>query len=185
MFPMDDGSIQTLSHFWLPEEAIEARVKRDRVPYDVWEREGWLTLTPGNVIDYDYIREHIKRLASTYRLVRTGYDPYNATQLVIQLGQDSLDMVPVRQGFLSLNAPTKELEKRIASKSLVHNGDPVLRWMMSNAAVETDAAGNIKPSKERSREKIDGVSAMVNAIDQLTRNAAGSNPYESRGMLVL
>jgi phage terminase large subunit-like protein len=185
LFPMDDGTIQAVAHFWLPEDNMKARVERDRVPYDVWASQGFITLTPGNVIDYDFIREEAKRLASLYRFGRFGYDPYNATQLVIQLQGDGLDMVPVRQGFLSLNAPSKELEKRITSKKIVHDGNPVLRWMMSNAAIERDAAGNIKPAKDKSSEKIDGVIALIIALDQLSRGGGGESVYESRGITVI
>lgn len=186
LFANDDGSVAVLPHFWLPEDSLTVRVLRDRVPYDVWERAKLLTLTPGNVIDYDFIRAKINDFAALYRIGRTGFDPYNATQIVTQLQGDGLDCVAVRQGFLSLNAPTKELEKRIMGKTLIHDGNPILRWMISNVAVESDAAANVKPSKDKSREKIDGVSALVDAMDQLIRAPIEKkSTYEDHGLLVL
>lgn len=168
LFP-DGDHVTVKAHFWLPGDNLRRRVERDRVPYDVWAEQGWISLTPGNVIDYDFIRAHIQQDAEHYPVRELGFDPYNATQLVTQLQGDGFEMVPVRQGFLSLSAPTKELEKRILGKQIRHDGNPVLKWMVSNVATETDAAGNIKPSKDRSTEKIDGVVALIIALDRLTR----------------
>ncbi len=164
----DDGAIDVLARFWCPEEGIALRSRRDRVPYDVWAREGWITPTPGNVVDYDRVREDIRELAGAYDLRELGYDRWNATQLVTQLQSDGARMVPVGQGYASLSAPMKEWLGRIASGRVRHGGHPVLRWMAANLVAEQDPAGNVKPSKARSTERIDGMSAAVTALSRLT-----------------
>lgn len=169
VFP-DDGRYDVLPFFWIPEDNIRQRVQRDRVPYDEWVKAGAMRTTPGNVCDYDAIRECIRELAEEFDIREIGYDRWGATQLVTQLQGDGATCVPIGQGFSSLSGPTKELEKLVLSGSLQHGGHPVLRWMAGNVAIEQDAAGNIKPSKKASTEKIDGIVALVMALDRATRN---------------
>ncbi len=166
MFPpdVDDPRWSILAFFFLPEDAIEKRSKRDQVPYDVWARQKLFILTPGNVIDYDFIRAKVNEVAGEYEIKEIAYDPYNAQQVVTQLMGDGFTMVPIRQGFLTLNAPTKRLIELMLTEQLAHGGNPVLRWMASNTILATDAAGNIKPDKALSRAKIDGISATVTAL---------------------
>lgn len=164
----DDGATDVLAWFWCPEEGIALRSRRDRVPYEQWAREGWITPTPGNVVDYDRVREDIRRIADDYRVREIGYDRWNATQLVTQLQSDGAVMVPVGQGYASLSAPFKEWLGRIAAGRIRHGGNPVLRWMAANLVAEQDPAGNIKPSKARSSERIDGQAAAVTALSRLT-----------------
>ena len=154
------------------------------MPYDQWGRDGFLTPTPGNVVDYEYIRQTLKAWAGEFSIRAIAFDPWNATDLVTRLQeQDGFVCVPMRQGFNSLSAPTKALETAILSKTLRHDGHPVLRWNISNVSVEMDATGNIKPSKKVSTERIDGVAALVMAIDQMERNSGSKEP--SYQMLVL
>ncbi len=165
LFPDADGASAVLPFFWLPEDNMRARVERDRVPYDLWAREGLLTLTPGNVIDYDFIRTFlVETFAPQYAVAEVGYDPYNATQFVLALQADGLTVVPVRQGFLSLSAPTKELGKLVREGALRHGGHPILAWNAANAVVREDPAGNVKLDKVKATERIDGVAALVNAL---------------------
>jgi phage terminase large subunit-like protein len=180
-----DDIVTLCAHFWIPEVNMLARVKRDRVPYDLWAKAGWITVTPGDVTDYEFIREHIRQLATTYRITEIGYDPYNAMQLVVELGQDGLTMVPVRQGFLSLSPPSKEFERRVIGRTIRHDGNPVLRWCVANVALETDAAQNIKPSKAKSTERIDGVAAAIIALERLMNVTDTRSVYERRGIVVL
>jgi phage terminase large subunit-like protein len=176
VFPDDDG-FDVLSEFSVPKENIRERANRDRVPYDQWERDGYLTATPGNVVDYEYIRHTLHDWAAEFSVKTVAYDPWNATDLVTRLQeQDGFTCVPIRQGFASLSAPTKALEKAVLSKRLRHDGHPVLRWCVSNVSVESDPAGNMKISKRVSTERIDGVAALVMAIDQLERNSAVKAP---------
>jgi len=174
VFPDEDGhAFEVRAQFFVPRDTIAARSTRDRVPYDQWAREGYLIATPGNVVDYEAVRTTLHEWAETYDLRAIGYDPWNATDLVTRLtDQDGFVCVPMRQGFASLSAPTKALEKAVLGQTLRHDGHPVLRWNLSNVSVETDAAGNLKLSKKVSTERIDGAAALVMALDQMHRETA-------------
>lgn len=185
VFPDEDGAaVDVEMKFWVPEDELHKRVQRDHVPYDVWLRDGHLEATPGNVIDYDHIRAAVLAAVETYDVRELGYDPWNATQLITQLTADGVACFPVRQGFGSMSAPTKLLEKLVLGQQLRHGGQPVLRWNASNVAIEQDAAGNIKPSKPKSTERIDGIVAIVNALDRASRHD-GDGPlwFESHGVV--
>lgn len=157
----DDKQWRVLPFFFMPGDNIQERVKKDRVPYDAWHREGLFQVTPGNVIDFDYIREFVGNLADEYDIVEVAYDPWNSHQLVQQLTSDGLTMVPVRQGYVSLNSPTKLLMEKVLRQEISHGDNPILRWMCSNTVVELDPTGSIKPSKQKSSEKIDGIVALI------------------------
>ena len=173
-----------LAHFWVPEENIALRARQDRVPYDVWARQGWLTPTDGNVIDYAFIQEKIKELSSLFRIQEIGYDPWNATGLVNDLMEDGANMVEVRQGYASMTGPSKELEKLVTSRNLFHGGNPVLTWCAANVVVQQDPAGNLKPAKDKSTERIDGIVALVIALSRAI-GGEGDSVYETRGLLSL
>lgn len=164
IFPLDDGRFALRSLFWIPEENIRRRAERDRVPYDVWVREDLVRATPGNVVDYAFIRAAIQDLTTKYQVKEIAYDPWNVTQLVTQLQDDGATMVEFRQGFASMSGPTKEFEKLLLGGRLLHGGNPVLRWMASNVAVKQDPAGNLKPDKASSTERIDGIVAAIMAL---------------------
>jgi len=170
-FPADGNAV--LPFFFAPEDTARLRERRDRVPYAAWARDGHLILTGGNVTDYDAVRAKARDLAGTFDIREVAYDRWGATQLVTQLQGDGFRMVEFGQGFASLGAPSKHLEKLVLSGGLRHDGHPLLRWNAANAMVETDAAGNIKPSKRKSRERIDGIVALVMAIG---RAIAGPPP---------
>lgn len=176
VFPDEDG-FDVLAAFFVPKDTIPERVRSDHVPYDQWSREGWLTATPGNVVDYEAVRVMLHAWAKEFDLREVAFDPWNATDLVTRLqGQDGLICVPMRQGFASLSAPTKALEKAILSRQLRHDGHPILRWNISNVSVEQDATGNLKISKKVSTERIDGVAALVMAVDRMERNSSPVTP---------
>lgn len=164
VFPDEDGGVDVLARFWLPADSLAQRVHRDRVPYDVWAREGALELTEGNTVDYAYIRAAINAWAERYDVAEVDFDPWNATGLVTDLQDDGATCVPIRQGFPTLTAPTKELERLVMSRGLRHGGHPVLRWCAGNVIVDQDPAGNLKPSKKQSTERIDGIVALVTAL---------------------
>lgn len=176
-----------LPTFWIPGDNLQERVRRDRVSYDAWVRDGLVVATPGNVIDYGRIRQHIVDMAQQYDIREIAYDRWGATQLSQQLTEDGLTMVQMGQGFASMAAPTKELLRLVLSRQLGHGGNPVLRWMADNVTVETDAAGNVKPSKAKSRQKIDGIVAAIMGLDRATRHdaQAGRSVYEEKGILTL
>jgi phage terminase large subunit-like protein len=171
LFLADDGVVDVLPYFWLPEDNLKRRVEKDRVPYDVWAREGLLLLTPGNVIDYEKIRDHVLLCQERFDMRELGYDPWNGQTLISWLEAAGVICFKVPQRVTTLTNPTKELEKRMLERRFRHHGHPILRWNALNAATESDAAGNIMLSKRRSMERIDGLAASVNALDCLTRNA--------------
>jgi len=176
VFPDDDG-FDVLCKFFVPKDNIAERARRDRVPYEQWKDQGYLIATPGNVVDYEYIRAALRDWDAQFDVQSICFDPWNATDLVTRLQeQDGFTCVPIRQGFASLSAPTKSLEKAILGRTLRHDGHPVLRWNISNISVESDPAGNIKISKKVSTERIDGAAALVNAVDQMDRNNATKPP---------
>lgn len=168
LFPEDDGGFYTQQLFFVPEDGMRRRAERDRVPYPLWAEQGWLEATSGNITDYDFIRERVRQLVDDHGITirELAYDRWNATQLITQLGGDGLTVVPVGQGYASMAAPAKELEKLLLGGKLRHDGNPVMRWMLANVAVEQDPAGNIKPSKAKSTERIDGVVALVMALSR-------------------
>lgn len=156
---------KVITKIFIPQAAVE---KRSNMSAQLagWAREGNLIVTPGDVIDYDFIKEQILRDSSTYQIAQIGYDPWSAMQIAIQLQNEGLNMVPVRQGFNTLSSPSKYLETLVAKGELNHGGHPVLAWMADNVTVEEDSAGNIKPSKKKSTEKIDGIAALVTALER-------------------
>ena len=170
VFP-DGDYYDVIAHFFVPADTIPHRVTRDRVPYDTWARDGYLTATPGPSVDYEYVRNFILQWDQEFDLRIVAFDPWNATDLVGRLEkQDGLTCVKMRQGYATLSAPTKSLESAILAKRIRHDGHPVLRWNMANISIESDAAGNMKPSKERSTERIDGGYALIMAIDAMERH---------------
>ncbi len=164
VFPNDDDSVTLLSRFWMPADNAEKRERRDRVPYQTWARQGHIELTPGNVIDYDRIKHRIDELGRRFNIREIAVDRWNATQLILQLQGDGYDVVPFGQGYKDMSAPTKLFESLVISGRLGHGGHPVLRWMASHVSVETDAAGNLKPSKKKSTDRIDGIVAAIMAL---------------------
>ena len=168
-FPDDAGFYDLKCWFWCPEDSILQRSRRDRVPYDAWAREGYIIPTPGNVVDYNMLRLKLKELSLIYDIRRIAYDPWNAQGLVNDLMSDGFDMVPARQGFVSMSGPSKEFERLVKSAHLAHGGNPVLKWMASNVVLTRDSADNIKPAKDKSIGRIDGIVAAIMAVDQAQR----------------
>lgn len=164
VFPFDDGVWRLLTYFWVPADCARKRQKEDGVPYLTWIQEGNLRATPGNVTDYDTVRSDIFALAKKFRFREFAIDRWNTTQLQQQLMGEGIEVVEFGQGFRSMTAPTKELDRLVASGNLKHNGDPVLAWNAANLMVESDPAGNLKPSKRKSGEKIDGMVATIMAL---------------------
>src|SRR6185437_3968647 len=182
LFPEDDDGYSILPFFWAPEDNIQTRERRDRVPYPLWARQGLIEATPGNVVDYDHIRAKINELSQVYHIRELAVDRWNATQITTQLMGDGIEMVPYGQGFASMSAPTKELEKLVLGGRIAHGGHPVLRWMAGNVSVEQDAAGNLKPSKKKSTERIDGIVATVMALGRAMLRPDSGSVYESHGI---
>jgi len=162
--------VYLMPFFWVPSEGIHKRAKRDRVPYDVWTKQGLIAATAGNVIDYDTIRARINELAERFNIKEIAIDRWNATHLATQLTGDGFEVIGFGQGFASMSAPCKELEKRVLGREIAHGGNPVLRWMASNVSVTMDAAGNMKADKAKSTERIDGIVAGLMALGRVIAN---------------
>jgi len=177
---MRDGKVDVDVHFWAPQEGLRERMRRDRVPYDLWAREGFMTLTPGATIRHEAIRQKVNEAAVTYNLKDVGYDRWNSSELVTNLQDDGVEMVDVGQGMSSMSAPTKELLRLVLEQKLRHGNNPVLRWMVNNTQATVDAAGNVKPDKKRSASRIDGVVSTIIAIDGLMRRGMIPDQPQSR-----
>lgn len=174
-----------LPFFWLPEETLELRCRRDHVLYDVWQRQGYINTTEGNVIHYGFIERFIERLGEKYHIIEIAYDRWNATQMVQNLEDMGFTMVPFGQGFKDMSPPSKELYKLLMEGNINHGGNPVLKWMAQNVVMRQDPAGNIKPDKERSVEKIDGIVALIMGLDRCIRSAPVTSVYDERGILFI
>ena len=189
VFPPEDETdkYHILPYFWIPEETMELRVKRDHVPYDIWHKQGFLETTEGNVVHYGYIEKFIESLGEKYNIREIAFDRWGATQMVQNLEGMGFTVVPFGQGYKDMSPPTKELMKLTLEKKLAHGGHPVLRWMADNIFIRRDPAGNIKADKEKSTEKIDGVIATIMGLDRAIRCGlnTGDSVYDGRGILLI
>ena len=176
-----------LPYFWIPEDNLTLRVNRDHVPYDVWERQGFLQTTEGNVVHYGFIEQFIEMLGERFNIREIAFDRWGAVQMVQNLEGMGFTVVPFGQGFKDMSPPTKELMKLVLEQKIAHGGHPVLRWNMDNIYIRTDPAGNIKADKEKSTEKIDGAVATIMALDRAIRcgNDCGASVYDERGLLII
>jgi phage terminase large subunit-like protein len=186
--PVDeDDKYIVLPFFWIPEETIDLRVRRDHVNYDIWKKQGFLQTTEGNVVHYGFIETFIEDLGTKYNIREIAFDRWGAVQMTQNLENLGFTVVPFGQGFKDMSPPTKELMKLTLEQKIAHGGHPVLRWMMDNIFIRTDPAGNIKADKEKSTEKIDGAVATVMALDRAIRNGSniGGSVYDERGIIIL
>ena len=189
VFPPEDeeDKYHILPYFWIPEDNIDLRVNRDHVPYDIWQKQGYLNTTEGNVVHYGFIESFIEKLGTKYNIREIAFDRWGAVQMVQNLEGMGFTVVPFGQGFKDMSPPTKELMKLVLEERIAHGGHPVLRWMMDNIFIRTDPAGNIKPDKEKSTEKIDGAVATVMALDRAIRHQGENinSVYDERGLIII
>jgi len=171
--------------FWVPAENVQLRVKTDQVPYDVWEREGFIIATEGDVVDQAFIRAGIREIRKDYKILELLYDPWNATQLSLELQADGLKVTELKQTVTVLTEPTSRLLAMVLGKELAHLGNPVLTWMASNVAVKKDANGNIRPDKDKSQERIDGIVALIMAIAGSIIATPPQSVYLTRGVITI
>lgn len=189
-FPSEVG-YDVVARFWMPEDALPDLDTRTARNASGWVKEGWLTLTPGDVTDYDFIKRQITSDLSSFAAAGIGYDRWNASQLVIDLESEGAPMVKVGQGYASLSAPLKEIDRLVRvgtakAPALRHGANPVLRWMTDNLRVSMDASGNVKPDKAKSMDKIDGFSALATALAvAMTAEVPDTSSYEEHDLLVL
>lgn len=188
VFPWEDGeTVDVIARFWVPEARLHDPQNRYREHYRTWARQGFLTATPGNAVDYAFVKTQILKDAQTYQLVDLNVDRlFQAHQLATELADEGLQVAGMGQGFLSMAAPMKEFERRLLRKAIRHGDNPVLNWMAGNVSVKMDPAGNLKPDKATSQGKIDGIVALVMALDRLMRhNKPKTSIYETRGLTVI
>ena len=186
VFPLVSGRFDVVARMWVPEENVAERVKRDRAPYDVWIRDGWLRTTPGNVVDYEYIMAQASEDLRRFKVREIAFDPWNATAVSNRLTDEGAPMVEFRQGFVSMNPAMKTLEVAVQTARLNHGGNPALAWMADNLVATSDPAGNLKPDKGKSTEKIDGMVALLLALQRATlAGGSGESVYATRGLSVM
>ena len=181
----EDEKFIIVPYFFIPEENAKKRSARDKVDYVTWIRDNHIIATNGDVCDYNFIKQKILDLGNEYLIQSICYDRWNASSMVIDLQNENVPMEPFGQGFVSMSAPSKQLEALILGKEIIHDGNPVLKWMIANTVMEEDAAGNIKPSKKKSTEKIDGTVALVMALGSYMTEGGYSSIYDDRGLLML
>lgn len=184
-----------LCRIWIPKDNMRERVRKDRVPYDVWVNQGWITATPGNIIDYSFIINQINKDAQAYNLRQVAFDRWGSTQMVQTLQDMGFEeksnkhaqrhLIDFGQGYASMSPPTKELEKLVLSGEIQHRNNPALAWMISNTVIKIDAAENMKPDKSQSTDRIDGVVALIMAIDRAVGEKVSKSVYEDRGVLLV
>ena len=181
----ENDKFQLLPFFWIPEEKMLEKIRKENINYDLWVKAGFVKVTSGNVLDYEFVKADILQIVEIYDLQSSAYDRWNSSQTIIDLQNEGMECNPFGQGNGSMSAPSKEFEKLVLSEKIEHFGNPVLRWMLSSTLIKTDPAGNIKPDKEKSVQKIDGIVASIMALGEwMTAQAEDDNdPYSKRGML--
>ncbi|UXE04740.1 terminase large subunit [Arthrobacter phage Shambre1] len=191
IFPHEhDDGYEAIFRFWTPEDNLDALDKRTNGNASkLWVANGWLKTTPGNVTDYDFIKEQVLKDCDEFDVVSIGLDRWNSTHLSNQLIEEGVPLVKIGQGFVSMNGPMKELQRlvlkgRRGAEKLHHGGNPVMTWMVDNLAVAEDPAGNVKPDKANSGDKIDGVSAIANALSEALNPEQEQRPDTEHGLII-
>jgi phage terminase large subunit-like protein len=187
MFPprTEDEKYIMLPFFWVPEDTIPLRVQRSGIPYDNWVAQGYMKATPGNVIDYQYIQNTIEELSHKYHILEIAFDRWGSNILVERLTELGLTVVPFGQGYKDMSPPSREFYEQLMKGNMIHGGNPIMKWMCGNVVIEKDPAGNIKPTKAKSKDKIDGVVAAIMALDRCIRHEQTESIYDSRGLLFI
>lgn len=181
--PDDPETIDIVARFWCPEVWAHSPENRYADQYQAWARDGHLTLTEGGAIDYAFVKARVLADASRFRIEEVGFDRlFQGAQASMELASEGMNMFPVGQGFYGMAAPMKEFERRLLNKKLNHGGNPVLRFMAESFAVAQDPSGNLKPDKNSSQAKIDGIVALLMALERLMRADTAESVYESHGV---
>lgn len=187
VFPPQDGLEKwtILPRLWVPAESIERRARVDRVPYDVWAKSGAIIRTSGSVVEYQAVKRQIKNDSEIFDVRGIAFDRWNSTGIVVELQEEGAPVIFFGQGFASMSAPSKVFETLIFSEQMDHGGHPAMKWMAGNVAILTDPAGNIKPAKDKSSEKIDGIVAAIMGIGLAEQDTDATSVYQERGLLIL
>jgi len=188
VFPPDDinKKWRILPKFYMPEATLHERAKEDKVPYDFWAKKGLITLTPGNIIDYEFIQKDVINASKIYDLREVAYDPWNATETAVKLDNEhGITMVEHRQGYVSMSEPTKKFHALILQEALAHGGHKVLEWNADNLEVKIDVSENVRPVKANVKKRIDGVVATIMALGRALQTFERKSKYELQGLTVL
>lgn len=182
----DDQRLHVHTNYYLPEDTVESAATANASHYAGWHRQGLLTLTPGNIIDFDYIMDDIRDTLSGHNVREVAYDPWQATQLATTLFGEGAPMVEVRATVGNFSEPMKELQALVLRQQLAHGDDPVLSWMASNVAAKLDNKENIYPTKEQPENKIDGIVSLIMAVNRMIADDGPKRSvYEDRGLRTL
>lgn len=169
----EGGPFRVIVRIWMPEENVDAAERRDGVPYQRWIDEGWIKPTPGDTIDYATVERDIRADALRFPLQDAAFDPTYAWQMAQGLVGAGIEMVAMRQGYETMAGPTADLLQLVKERRFEHGGNPVLRWMADNTVVEQDSIGRWRPSKRKAKKRIDGIVAVIMAIDRAERALYG------------
>lgn len=184
-FPRPEGYV-TICRFWLPEERMHEYANKGQRFFEQWHRDGWLTCTPGNVVDHEFIQAEIVRLSKLYKLRELAFDPWKATQTATKLLGEGVQMVECRQGYKTISEPVSDVEVSVMQGRLKHGNNPILRWCVANSVITKDAAGNKKLDKSKAKGRIDGAVALVMARSRSVVNEpdAGGGVLDQGGVLL-
>jgi len=185
VFPREDEPWRVLSHSYCPEDTIMKKSKQDKVPYDIWAEQGYITPTPGDYVDYRYILKDVVKDSELYDLREVGYDPWAAGKVAGELNSDhGIEMVEMRQGTITLSEPIKDILKSVLALKLQHNGSPVLRWCVDNTVMVYDHNENLRPAKDKSTGRIDEFVALIMAWGRaMVSFGTAHSVYEKRGLI--
>jgi len=187
VFPPDDDDprVRVLVRQWMPSDNVAERVRKDDIPYNVWIRDGWVKTTPGNCIDYEHVFASIMQDAARYKIQKIAFDPWRSTEIIQRLQGEGLECVEFRQSFQNYTPAMDKLSELLGKRELAHNSNPALAWEAGNLMVRMDANGNMAPDKKRSKEKIDGMVALLEALGFLVVTQESGSVYDTRGLVRL
>jgi phage terminase large subunit-like protein len=183
----ENEAYRVLPYFWIPSDSVERHIRTDHIYYDKWQADGHIMTTEGSVVHYDEIERFILNLSKKFAIKEIAMDDWNGQATAQHLTDAGLTMIQFRQGFRSMNEPTKELMNHILERKIAHNGNDVLTWNLESLIVKTDPAGNVKPDKEKSTQRIDGAVALIMALDRALKRSAepDGGVYMRHGLIVM
>jgi phage terminase large subunit-like protein len=188
VFPCDVGGFDVRPFFWMPEQAVRQRELRDGMPYQRWADQGFIELSPGEVVDYREIMARLEWANQVFELEEICFDPWNSRQISVPLAQQRRNCVEIRQGVATLSEPSKKLLELVAGGKLHHGGHPVLRWNAGCVTVKEQNDNLIftKPERSKSSSRIDGIAATVNALARaIVKGPRQRSIYCDRGLLTV
>ncbi|QFY62392.1 terminase large subunit [Rhizobium grahamii] len=175
---LDDGRLALHVQSFTPEAQLRRRADSDGAPYPLWAEQGWLTVCPGDIVDYSYIESHVRKMADMFTVEEVNFDPYMARDMVASLEGSGIPVNLFSQGIMNFAKPVVDFEDMMMTRRLVHGGNPLLRWSVGNTVMQRDANENRKPNKDRSSDRIDPTVASIMAVARAVANATGRSSYD-------